>query len=77
MLGCVLLLLLMRALNLAVPIAYKRLVDQLAAATSAPPDQRPSFRSLLEPWCERSDGGGGEETRKERVPLCSAVVIFE
>lgn len=47
---CVLLLVLMRGLNLAVPITYKKLVDQLAAATSASPEDRPSFKSLLEPW---------------------------
>jgi hypothetical protein len=47
---CVVLLVLMRGLNLAVPITYKKLVDQLAAATSAPADQRPSFMELLKPW---------------------------
>eukprot|EP00878_Enallax_costatus_P015689 GHUV01016437.1.p1 GENE.GHUV01016437.1~~GHUV01016437.1.p1 ORF type:complete len:820 (+),score=192.83 GHUV01016437.1:571-3030(+) len=47
---CVLLLVLMRILNLAVPITYKKLVDQLAAATSAAPDDRPSLRKLVEPW---------------------------
>eukprot|EP00879_Flechtneria_rotunda_P018678 GHRR01019601.1.p1 GENE.GHRR01019601.1~~GHRR01019601.1.p1 ORF type:complete len:623 (+),score=198.83 GHRR01019601.1:173-2041(+) len=47
---CVLLLLLMRVVNLAVPITYKRLVDQLASATAAPPEDRPSFMQLLKPW---------------------------
>jgi hypothetical protein len=47
---CVVLLVLMRGLNLAVPITYKKLVDQLAAATAAPPGERPSFMHLLKPW---------------------------
>jgi hypothetical protein len=49
-LACVGLLLLMRVINLAVPISYKRLVDQLAAATSAAPGHRPGFWELLKPW---------------------------
>jgi len=47
---CVVLLVLMRVLNLAVPITYKKLVDQLAAATAAPAGQKPSFMDLLKPW---------------------------
>lgn len=47
---CVVLLVLMRGLNLAVPITYKKLVDQLAAATAAPAGQKPSFMDLLKPW---------------------------
>lgn len=47
---CVVLLVLMRGLNLAVPITYKKLVDQLAEASAAPPGQRPSFMALLKPW---------------------------
>ena len=48
--ACVGLLVLMRFINLAVPISYKRLVDQLAAATSAPPGERADFWELLKPW---------------------------
>ncbi|KAF6263959.1 ABC transporter type 1, transmembrane domain-containing protein, partial [Scenedesmus sp. NREL 46B-D3] len=40
---CVLLLVVMRVLNLAVPITYKKLVDNLAEATAAPQGQKPSF----------------------------------
>jgi hypothetical protein len=47
---CVVLLFLMRVLNLAVPITYKKLVDQLADASAAPPGQRPPFITLLKPW---------------------------
>lgn len=47
---CVVLLVIMRCLNLAVPITYKKLVDQLAAATAAAPGSKPSLKSLLEPW---------------------------
>jgi hypothetical protein len=48
---CVVLLLIMRVLNLAVPITYKKLVDQLADATAMPPGQRPPFSTLIRPWC--------------------------
>lgn len=48
--ACVVLLVLMRGLNLAVPITYKKLVDQLAAATAAPAGDKPSFMQLLKPW---------------------------
>ncbi|WIA42366.1 hypothetical protein OEZ86_008373 [Tetradesmus obliquus] len=47
---CVLLLAVMRVLNLAVPITYKKLVDQLAEATAAPQGMKPSFMKLLKPW---------------------------
>jgi ATP-binding cassette subfamily B (MDR/TAP) protein 6 len=47
---CVLLLVVMRVLNLAVPISYKKLVDQLAEATAAPQGLKPSFMKLLKPW---------------------------
>jgi hypothetical protein len=47
---CVILLVLIRGLNLAVPITYKKLVDQLAAATAAGEGQRPTFMQLLKPW---------------------------
>jgi ATP-binding cassette subfamily B (MDR/TAP) protein 6 len=48
---CVVLLVAMRVINLAVPITYKRLVDQLAgASTSGVPGERPNFWQLLQPW---------------------------
>lgn len=47
---CVVLIVLMRLLNLAVPITYKKLVDQLAAATAAGPGDKPSFMELVKPW---------------------------
>ncbi|GBF99523.1 hypothetical protein Rsub_11957 [Raphidocelis subcapitata] len=51
-LGCVVMLVLMRFLNLAVPIFYKKLVDVLASATAdaAAGRQPPSFKTLLTPW---------------------------
>ena len=47
-----LILLLMRAANLAVPIFYKRLVDALAGATADAAAGRtpPPFAKLLAPW---------------------------
>lgn len=44
---CLVLVLLMRVLNLGVPILYKRLVDRLAGASAVGPEGRPSFWDLV------------------------------